>query len=72
MLWPWSAASYPGIRAGLLATLCGRAAWQSIIDWRYGRRRAPQWAVTMLTQAIDRRIAELEHAKAILEKEKGR
>jgi hypothetical protein len=51
--------------------LDGRASNGAIEHWRLGRRRAPQWAVTMLAQAIDRRIAELQHAKEILEKEKA-
>lgn len=65
VLLPWSATSYPGQERGVSAALDGRAGRTTIVDWRIGRRRAPLWAWQLLCSALDRRIAELEHARAL-------
>jgi hypothetical protein len=49
----------------------GRASKGAIGNWRTGRRRAPQWAYQLLAAAIERRIAELQHALALIKKEAG-
>lgn len=64
-LWPWSAADYPGIRRGMLALLAGRVRVPGLRHWMADRRRAPLWAWQLLCSALDRRIAELEHARAL-------
>lgn len=71
-LFPWSIATYPGILKGASTTLLGRVRDHCIRDWRRGTRRAPQWAIDLAAAAIRERMASLEHALAILEKEKGR
>lgn len=70
-LWPWSVNAYPGLQQGLLATFQQRPAWQTIIDWRFGRRRAPQWAIELLRAALMRRRDEIDHALALIKKETG-
>lgn len=65
-LFPWGADAYPGFAKALSAALLGRASPHTIRDWRRGKRKAPAWARALLREAIERRIAELEHARAIL------
>lgn len=71
-LFPWGVGEYPGILRGARALMLGRAAKDTIRDWRRGKRRAPQWAIDLAAAAIRERMASLAHALAILEKEKGR
>ena len=63
-------ALYPSPAIGLLAgakALFPRAAAYTIRDWRRGKRKAPAWARALLREAIDKRLAELQHAKALLD-----
>lgn len=71
-LFPWGVGEYPGILKGAWTLMLGRAAKDTIRDWRRGKRRAPQWAIDLTSAAIRERMASLEHALTILEKEKGR
>lgn len=71
-LWPWPVATYPGIIKGLASDLRNRAIRVTIRNWRRGTTRPPQWAIDLLKDAIKKRVAELHHALALLEAEKGR
>lgn len=71
VLAPWTWGAYPGVQKIMQAALLGRAAVDTIKDWRRGRYKTPQWARDLLLAAIDARMAELQHAKALLEKEKA-
>lgn len=71
-LWPWPVATYPGILKALSELFQGRARPYTIRDWRRGRRRTPQWALDLMTAELDQRIESLQHARALLAKEKGR
>jgi hypothetical protein len=70
-LWPWSVFGYPGAMRGLTELIGSRASIHTVKDWCRGRRRPPQWAWQLLTAAIERRIAELQHALALIKKEAG-
>jgi hypothetical protein len=70
-LWPWTVHEYPGIRAGMVKVLQGRAKPRTITHWMAGRRKAPQWAYQLLAAALERRIAEMQHALALIKKEAG-
>lgn len=71
-LFPWSVAEYPGILKGAWAMLLGRARPYTIRDWRRGKRKAPAWAIELLSVALKQRRDEIDHALALLSKEKGR
>jgi len=49
---------YPGRNALIAAALQGRASFEAIKGWRYGRRSAPQWARDMLASHLERDAAE--------------
>src|SRR5215467_13197916 len=62
VLFPWSAAAnsrgrkrYPGIYAGALALLGGRAKVHTLKDWCSGRRNAPRWFVGFLDAELAER-----------------
>ena len=65
-LFPWALGDYPGIAKGLQAPFGPRASKHTIRDWRRGKRRAPQWAREVLAEELRKRIAELQHALALL------
>lgn len=71
VLWPWGVADYPGIKRGLASTFANRAAWQSIVNWRVGKRRMPSWAWSLIAAEADRRIQALEHVRELAKKEAG-
>jgi hypothetical protein len=55
VLFPWSSAAhlrgrkrYPGIYAGAVALLGGKAKADTLKDWCSGRRKAPRWFVAVL------------------------
>lgn len=69
-LYPWDAWSYPGLIAGVMWLLRGRATWGAVKHWRDGRRRVPEWAATVLADYIEARaslglaiVAELRQIK---------
>ena len=70
-LFPWQHATYPGKIKGTLATLGARATASALKHWVRGVNRAPPWVRQLLAAAIVRRIAELEHALALIKKEAG-
>jgi hypothetical protein len=45
---PWAPEAYPGLLRGMAELLGGRAAVRTILDWRRGRRRPPEWAIDVL------------------------
>lgn len=65
-LFPWGMDSYPGGAKGMWEALQGRASKHTIRDWRRGKRKAPDWALALLREELDRRMAALEHARALL------
>lgn len=69
---PWNVADYPGRLKIARSVLHNRAKPHSIRDWRRGTRRTPAWALDLLTVALEQRRAEIDHALALLAKEKGR
>lgn len=69
---PWNVADYPGRKELARKALHYRAKDHSIRDWRRGTRRTPTWALDLLTIALEQRRAEIDHALALLAKEKGR
>lgn len=65
---------YIGRRKSLAALFGYRASLSAIKHWCRGRRRPPQWAIDTLLGAIETRLRELEHVRALLiasKKEKG-
>ena len=38
----------------------------TIKKWRQGKRKTPAWALALVRAAIERRIAELQHARELL------
>lgn len=42
-----------GRRRAMVQALDGRVSYDQIRHWRRGRRRAPQWAIEMLTRQLD-------------------
>lgn len=71
-LFPWHWEAYPGLELGLFALFKGRAKVDTIRKWRNGDRRTPAWAIDLLSVALEQRRAEIDHALALLAKEKGR
>lgn len=66
-LFPWQEPfDYPGFTIGLHKLFRGRASPHTIRDWRRGKRKAPAWARALLLEAVEKRIAALEHARALL------
>jgi hypothetical protein len=70
-LFPWQQATYPGKLKGFLNVLNGRASRAALKHWLRGTRRTPKWALHLAAVAIEKRIAELQHALAIIKKETG-
>lgn len=70
VLFPWSPFDYPGVQAGMSA-LISRVATDTVRSWRRGRRRTPQWVWPLIIAETDRRIAALEHIRALAKKEAG-
>jgi hypothetical protein len=65
VLFPWSSATnlrgrdrYPGVYAGGVALLGGKAKADSLKDWCSGRRKAPRWFIAVL----DAELAEQERS----------
>lgn len=57
-----------GILAGA-QQITPTAAAATIRDWRRGKRKAPQWALALLLEALERRSSELDHAKDLIRAE---
>lgn len=70
-LFPWPWALYPGKVKGTVAVLAGRITPAGLKHWARGVNRTPQWARELMAIAIERRIAELQHALALIKKETG-
>lgn len=57
-LLPWTHATFPGFRKGILSMLPGFYAWQAVQHWRRGRRRLPAGVAEAMADAIrSRRLA---------------
>jgi hypothetical protein len=70
-LFPWPWATYPGKIKGTLAVLAGRITAAGLKHWARGANQSPPWAHQLLATAIERRIAELQHALELIKKEAG-
>ena len=55
----------------MVELLGGRAAVRTILDWRRGRRRPPQWAIEVLQEALKVRVKAMTDSIEELEKEKA-
>jgi hypothetical protein len=70
MAFPWAPEAYPGLLRGMVELLGGRAALRTILDWRRGRRRPPQWAVEMLQDKLRSKARSMLESVEELEAEK--
>lgn len=71
VLWPWSAANYPGMVAGAAQTFQDRVKRETIASWRNGRRRAPKWAWGLIAIEAEKRAQELLRVAELAKKEAG-
>jgi hypothetical protein len=74
-LFPWSSAAnlrgrsrYPGIYAGTVTLLGGKAKPDTLKDWCSGRRNAPNWFVAVLRDRLLQQRQEIDAALEALEK----
>ena len=65
VLFPWSVAGnlrgrkrYPGVYAGTVALLRGKAKADTLKDWSSGRRNAPRWFIAFLDAEARKGLAE--------------
>ena len=80
VLFPWSVAAnlrsrkrYPGVYAGSVALLRGKAKPDTLKDWCSGRRNAPRWFVGFLDAELAERQRVIEEArKGLAEYRSGR
>ena len=70
LLFPWAPENYPGLVRGAAELL--KRPVRTVLNWRYGRRRAPEQAYDVLIETLQRRIDSDTQAIAELKKEKGR
>jgi hypothetical protein len=73
VLFPWSVAAnlrgrkrYPGIYAGTVALLRGKAKPDTLKDWCSGRRSAPKWFVAFLDAELAERQRLIQEARKSL------
>jgi hypothetical protein len=78
VLFPWSVAAnlrgrkrYPGVYAGTVALLRGKAKPDTLKDWRAGRRSAPRWFVGFLDAELAERQRLIEEARKGLAEYRG-
>ena len=78
LLCPWTNSTQPGLPRApgryqrITDLLGGQARYGAIHGWRFGRRRAPQWAKDLLASHLEREARErLETAAALRANEKG-
>jgi hypothetical protein len=70
VLFPWSNAAhlrgrdrYPGLYAGTVALLRGKAKPDTLKDWCSGRRNAPKWFVAVLDAELGERERLIQEAR---------
>ena len=73
VLFPWSSAvhlrgrnRYPGIYAGGVALLGGKAKAHTLKDWTNGRRKAPRWFVAVLDAELAEQEKSIREARSDL------
>jgi hypothetical protein len=73
VLFPWSVASnlrgrkrYPGVYAGTVALLRGKAKPYTLKDWCSGRRKAPRWFVAVLDAELADQEKSIREARSAL------
>ena len=78
VLFPWTNAPnlrgrthYPGIHAGSLALLRGKASPDTLKDWSSGRRNTPRWFVAVLEGELRARRAAIDEALGTLQDYRG-
>jgi hypothetical protein len=78
VLFPWSGAAnsrgrkpYPGVHAGSLALLNGKASGDALKDWCSGRRNAPHWFIGVLKAELREKRATIDEALTALENYRG-
>jgi len=78
VLFPWSVASnlrgrkrYPGVYAGTVTLLRGKAEPDTLKDWVSGRRPAPRWFVAFLDAELAERERLIEEARRDLAEYRG-
>lgn len=54
-LLPWPQEGYPGVKAGVVELLSGRASWAAFKHWRAGRHAGPEWFSSQLADMIEGR-----------------
>jgi hypothetical protein len=78
VLFPWSVAAnlrgrkrYPGIYAGTIGLLRGKAKRDTLKDWSSGRRIAPQWFIALLRAELLARRHAIDEALRSLDEYRG-
>jgi hypothetical protein len=78
VLFPWSVAGnlrgrkrYPGVYAGTVALLRGKAKPDTLKDWCSGRRNAPKWFVGFLDAELAERQRLIQEARKSLADYRG-
>ena len=78
VMFPWSNASnlrgrerYPGVYAGTVALLRGKAKPDTLKDWCSGRRNAPKWFVAFLDAELAEQQRLIDKARKDLAKYRG-
>jgi hypothetical protein len=78
VLFPWSVAGnlrgrkrYPGVYAGTVALLRGKAKPDTLKDWCSGRRNAPRWFVGFLDAELAERQRLIQEARSGLTEYRG-
>ena len=73
VLFPWSVAGnlrgrkrYPGISAGTVALLRGKAKPDTLKNWRSGRRKAPRWFIAILDAELAEQEKSIREARSAL------
>jgi hypothetical protein len=73
ILFPWSVAGnlrgrkrYPGICAGGVALLVGKAKAHTLKDWCNGRRKAPRWFIAVLDADLAEQEKSIREARSAL------
>jgi hypothetical protein len=73
VLYPWSVAGnlrgrkrYPGVYAGTVALLRGKAKPDTLKDWCSGRRNAPKWFVAVLDAELAEQERSIREARSAL------
>jgi hypothetical protein len=73
VLFPWSVASnlrgrkrYPGVHAGTVALLRGKAKPDTLKDWCSARRKAPRWFIAVLDAELVEQEKSIQEARMAL------